>query len=142
VRSWTATTTTTAPPPELDPPSAEAVSTASSVTSSSCEPSSVDDSSADAVVEVVSGAAVVVVSGATVVGASVDGGGMTTDAVGVVTGAGSEANDTGTMTSWPRSPVRVWSLRVTIAQRTRRQSTVGLSVAEGVMETANEPPGP
>src|SRR5690606_6858100 len=51
-------------------------------------------------------------------------------------------NETGTRRSWDRSEVRVWSLRVTIAHRTVRQSMPRASSGRTTKVAVNEPPGP
>jgi hypothetical protein len=50
-------------------------------------------------------------------------------------------NETGTTTSWERSPIFRWSLRVTIAHRTSRQSTSPI-VGVTAIGSVNEPSGP
>ena len=60
----------------------------------------------------------------------------------VVSGTGSAAKNTGTITSCDRSVERVWSLRVTTAHWTSRQSIPSLSIALTLTFTENVPPGP
>ena len=52
------------------------------------------------------------------------------------------AKVTGTNTSCERSLLRLWSMRVTMAQRTWRQSTEALITGEIRKVVSNEPPGP
>jgi hypothetical protein len=88
-------------------------------------------------------------AGAVVVGAAVVGGGVVGGAVVVVArGAagtevvGSARKVTGTKMSWDRSVDLVWSLRVTTAHRTSRQSRPPPSVGVRDSSRLNVPAGP
>src|SRR5690606_39714467 len=96
------------------------------------------------VVVVVGGAVVVgaVVGGAVLGGADGAGAGAPPPPPAAGGAAAPAAKVTGTRMSWDRSLLRLWSLRVTTAQRTWRQSTVGLMTGLTRNVVSNEPPGP
>src|SRR5690349_4621756 len=77
-----------------------------------------------------------------VVGAAPGSVGVGPGTVGVTVTGGATRKVTGMTMSCERSEVRVWSLRVTIAHRTWRQSMPGLISARTVKEVEKLPPGP